>query len=164
MTFDAASALILRWCNSYERLPNVLALRRHMAAPDWWRLLGCEWSGFDNVGQHHDRLRAYLLKANATNLRAMMRRHEARALAAMPEVLTVYRGCYRINAGGLSWTLCRETAAKFPALNRYRRNGDTPLVLTGTVTRARAVLKLGRSEREVICTAVLVHDEQVIAH
>ena len=159
---DDASEFLTRWCNSLERLPEVLSMRRRMSAPDWWRLLGAEWDGFDNVGIHRHRLRAYLVRANAANLRAMMRRHERRALAAMPEVLTVYRGCYSINRHGLSWTLCKETAAAFPTLNRYRRNGDTPLLLTGTAPRDRAVLKLGRSEREVICPNVEIRSEQPI--
>jgi hypothetical protein len=162
LSYEAASAHLERWCDSYERLPTVLRLRRQMAAPDWWRLLGAEWSGFDNVGRHTERLRAYLLKANPTNLQAMMQRHERRAIASMPEVLTVYRGCYRVNAEGLSWTLCRKTATRFPTMNRYRRPEDTALLLTGTTLRTRAVLKLDRGECEVICPAVKVLHEQRI--
>lgn len=153
LSFDDARNR-LRWCNSFERLPEVLAMRRLMSAPDWWRLLGAEWDGFDNVGAHRDRLRGYLAKANASNRRAMMRSQEARALAAMPEMLTVYRGCHDINADGLCWSLSREIAERFPTLNRYRRAGDTPLLITGKVPKSLAVLKLCRKEREIVSAHV----------
>lgn len=141
----------------------VLRLRRSMSAADWWRLLGHEWSSCDNIATYKERLRAYLLKANASNLRVMMRWHERRALGYLPHTVTVYRGCYGVNRDGLSWTLCREVAARFATLNRYKRPGDSPLILTGTVERERMVLKLDRKEREAICAAVQVTDEHEIA-
>lgn len=139
----------------------VLSMHRFMSAPDWWRLLGAEWDGFDNVAAHKDRLRALLSRANPRNLLAMMSGHEVAALAGMPETLTVYRGCYGVNADGLCWSLCKTTAREFPTLNRYRRPGDTPMLLTGRVARSRAVLKLCRQENEVIspCVTVLSKEE-----
>lgn len=157
---DAEAHMI--WGNSYEHLGMLLQLRRQMSVPDWWRLLGEWWSSCDNIFAHKDRLRAYLLKANGSNLRAMMSSHERRAVGYLPPVVTVYRGCYAVNRDGLSWTLSREVAVRFPTQNRYRRTGDVPLLLTGAVERQRLVLKLDRKEREAICASVQVTDEQSI--
>lgn len=161
LAIDAAKER-LRWCNSFERLPELLAMRRAMSTPDWWRLLGAEWDGFDNVGAYRDRLHGFFLKANPTNLLAMMRGHEARALASMPDVLTVYRGCFNVNADGLCWSLCKPTAERFPTLNRYRRDHDTPLLVTGTVPKSHAVLKLCRKEREVVSAHVTATERNPI--
>lgn len=68
-----------------------------------------------------------------------------------------------MNRDGLSWTLCREVACRFPTLHRYKREVDVPLLLTGAAERASVVLKLDRGEREVICAAVRVTNEQVAA-
>ncbi len=163
LSYADADAYVLRWCNSYERLPTLLRFRREMSAPDWWRLLGELWSMCDNIAAHKERLRAYLMKASGRNLLAMMRNHERRALGYLPPMVTVYRGCYGVNRDGLSWTLCREVAERFPTLLRYKRTGDLPLLLTGVVERNRVVLKLGRHEREVICASVRVTDEQPVA-
>lgn len=159
-SFDEAQARLVRWCDSYETLPEILAMRRSMTTSDWWRLLGFHWTGCDNIAAYKLRLRALLLKANAKNLHDMMRAHERRAVSYLPPAVTVYRGCYAVNRDGLSWSLCPEVAARFPKLNRYRRAGDVPLLLTGTAERSRVVLKLHRKEREVICAAVQVTGEQ----
>lgn len=161
-TFEEASNHVFRWCNSYERLPVVLSLRGKMAAPDWWRLLGEQWTCFDNVAEYKERLRTYLLRANAKNLSAMMTEDEHLELAAMPDVLTVYRGCYQVNADGLSWSLDRKIAAKIPSLSRYRRQNDTPLLLQGKVKKSRAVLMLGRNEQEIVSPAVEVESKQLL--
>lgn len=151
------------WANSYTRMKTILELRRHMSAPDWWQLLGSNWDICDNIASHKYRLRSLLLNANPTNLRAMMRSHERRALAAMPDEITVYRGCYEVNRDGLSWSLSPEVAAGFVKLNRYSRENEIALLLTGIASKAHAVLKLERKEREVICPMVKVIDERPIA-
>lgn len=50
---------------------------------------------------------------------------------------------------GLSWSLDREIASKFPFLNRYRV--AKPVLITATVSKSKILaLKLDRGEREVI--------------
>lgn len=150
------------WADSYTRMETILRLRHHMSAPDWWRLLGNNWSICDNIAAHKHRLRQILVKANPTNLRAMMRTHELRTLAAMPDEITVYRGCYDINRDGLSWSLSPVIAARFTTLNRYTRKNESALLLTGKASKTRVVLNLGRKEREVICPVVEVtHERQI---
>jgi hypothetical protein len=43
---------------------------------------------------------------------------EADAYRALPDRLTIYRGCCERNLLGASWSLERETAARFPLLHR----------------------------------------------
>ena len=73
--------------------------------------------------------------------------------------LTVYRGCYDCNRDGLSWSLSERIARGFPTLNRYRREGDVPLILVGKTDPKRAVLKTDRKEQELICADVRVTSE-----
>ena len=159
-TYEEADAYVHRWADSYSRLPEVLRWRRHMRVLDWWRLLGAQWPSCDNIGKHKDRLRRYMLEAKDSHLRAMMTPAELDAWAKLPDLVTVYRGCYEINRDGLSWTLSRAMARKFPTYNRYTRHGETPLLLTGKVERSRMVLKLDREEDEVVAPTVQVVAEK----
>ena len=68
----------------------------------------------------------------------MMDEDERAAWRALPDVVTVYRGCSQVNMNGLSWSLRRDTAANFPRLNRYMPpSGFEPLLLTGEVAKGR---------------------------
>lgn len=92
----------------------------------------------------------------------MMTTDERAALAAMPEEITVYRGCYEINRRGLSWTTDINIAARFPTLHRYSRPGEQPILLQAIAYRDRAVAKHGRSEDEVI--VVDAHQVEEVAY
>ncbi len=74
---------------------------------------------------------------------------EADAYKALPDRWTVFRGCGETNLLGASWSLERETAARFPLLNRYRQ--ARPLLVTATVRKAHVLaVKLDRQEAEII--------------
>jgi hypothetical protein len=78
-----------------------------------------------------------------------MTAEEQATLAMLPEQITIYRGCGPKNKSGLSWTLNRETAVKFPFMARYRT--EQPILLRATISKHRAAaLKLERGEDEVI--------------
>ena len=50
---------------------------------------------------------------------------------------------------GASWSLCKETAERFPFLNRYRV--PSPLIVTATVRKNEIIaLKRDRGEDEII--------------
>jgi hypothetical protein len=136
---------------------------RKMARLDRYALLGGWWSACDNVWRLRGIIRQELRDATREELDAMMEPAELAALALMPERFTVYRGCYPLNRPGLSWSLDRDIAARFPYLDRYsgpaRRYGQTPILRTGTIARSRAVLKLDRNEREIIAHYVHVTGE-----
>lgn len=143
----------LRFCDSYTRLPAVLDLAPRMADHDWLRLLGAEWSGFDNIGVHLPELLP-LLPAGGPVM-PMMTKAEAARHAALPELVTVYRGCGPENQNGLCWSLDGATAERFPFTHRYR--AAVPLLLTGQAQKADVLaIKLDRNEAEVIASRVSV--------
>lgn len=74
----------------------------------------------------------------------------------MPDEFVVWRGCHDFNVDGLSWTTSRDTAAKFPFLNRYRQSEKHALLIEAMCKRSGAVLKLDRGEDEVITYEVEV--------
>lgn len=143
----------LAFCNSYTRLPALLEIHWRLSDDDFLRLLGEEWTGFDNINHYVDDLNdtAFLSWSNDTTLREMMTPDERDAYDALPDVVTVYRGCYKINKWGLSWSLSKETAERFPSLSRYKRVGDQPLLVTAKALKSNIIaLKLDREEREII--------------
>lgn len=145
-SLEEADAYMLR-CDSYSRLPELLDLAPRMERGDWLRVLGNHWSGCDNIGPHRLRLRRLLPREGPVP--ELMTPEEAAAYADLPDRLTVYRGCGLVNIRGASWSLDRDTAARFPFLNRYRQ--DRPLLVTATVRKARILaLKIDRDESEII--------------
>jgi len=139
--------------NSYNRMEVVLGNRSVMERRAWFAQLGEEWSGCDNIASYRAELRRIMRRANSNDLDAMMTREEVDALAQMPPRVDVWRGCYRVNRAGLSWATDRAIAARFPAMNRYRRHG-VPLLRHGVAIRERVVLKLDREEHEIIAADV----------
>ena len=75
---------------------------------------------------------------------------ERKVYAALPDKVTVYRGCYKDNKWGLSWSLDRDVAAKFPRLHRYKQDGQ-PILVRAIADKAYiAAVKLDREESEII--------------
>ena len=143
----AAAKERLRYADSYTRLPRLLALAPLLPCEQWRRLLGRYWSICDNVGMHLRELRK-ALPAQGPVLE-MMTAGERRAWQALPDRVTVYRGCGRVNMRGACWSLSRDVAAKFPTLHRYWQK--TPLLLTATVNKREILaVKLDRGEHEII--------------
>jgi len=161
----------LKWADSYSRLPALLnfwgwhnargviqdtEMRNH-----FFRCLGDEWSGCDNISSGGHYLDRVFRRAKRPDLDGMMTENERAAFAALPKTITAYRGAYPINAAGFSYTLDKTVAEKFPTLHRYRISGATPLLLTVELPKRYCVLKLDRNEQEIVCVnrkAVVVTD------
>ena len=140
------------WADSYDRLPTMLEWAWLCDSGDWLRELGEQWSGFDNVGMYADELADAVGNHHwdAYPIKAMMNAEELEAFNQLPEVLTVYRGCYAINKWGFCWSLDRGVAERFPFLNRYDAEGR-PLLVKATLQKSQvAALKLDRSEAEIV--------------
>ena len=140
------------WANSYDRLPTLLEYAPLCESEDWLRELGEAWTVCDNLGIYAEEL------ADAISLhhwgdypiKAMMNAQELEAFEQLPEVLTVYRGCYAVNKWGFCWSLERSIAERFPFLNRYRAEGR-PLLVKATLRKSQvAALKLDREEAEIV--------------
>ena len=152
----------LVWGSSYQRLPMIMEMIPFLSRPMLFEVVGNNWTGFDNIGQYRLPLAKLLRSATRAELDLMMTTDERSALAAMPDEITVYRGCYPINRHGLSWSTDINIAAHFPTLTRYKRPSEQPLLLRAIAYRDRAVAKHGRSEGEVI--VVDAHRVEEVAH
>lgn len=145
----------LRLCNSYDRIPTLLALWTGCAVEwnEWLELLGEEWSGSDNIGLHLDALFDTPLSDvlfGANERRFLLTPEESEAWERLPDRVTIYRGCYASNKWGLSWSLDRDLAAKFPTLHRYKQDGQ-PLLVKAVAEKTKiAAVKLDRGEAEII--------------
>jgi hypothetical protein len=80
-----------------------------------------------------------------------MREAEKRYLAALPERIAIWRGCYDHNREGFSWTDDRTVAERFPTLERYKHDGKKPILLRGVVNRKDILfVKHDREECEIV--------------
>jgi hypothetical protein len=152
MPLDRAQRLLWTYCDSYERLGEVLSYSRIMARRPWLKLLGEAWSMVDNVAEWEFDLRVLLPDRTCLLMMAPDERERWREL---PAKVTIYRGCSPVNAAGLSWSLDPAIAARFPTRARYSPpKGQPPLLVTATVARSRIVaVKLDRKEEEVITSS-----------
>jgi hypothetical protein len=144
--------------DSYERLGLMFDFVGRVPRHQWIRLLGKEWSGFDNVGHYLCHLAVELPDGTEPE---MMTKAEREALSALPEVVTVYRGCGNVNRNGCCWSLDWDVAARFPTLMRYRVSD--PMLVTATVRRDEIIaLKLDRNESEVITFDAIEVDTELL--
>lgn len=142
---QARNHLFLR-C-SYGRLDELLCLFREMSYADWLAVCGEVWSCCDNIGAARLLLRQLVPACGP--VAPMMDTPECMAWEALPERLTIYRGCGPSNMLGASWSLSRDIAAQFPFLNRYRQS--EPLLVTAKVKKSHVLaIKLDREESEII--------------
>jgi len=124
---------------------------------EWLSLLGRHWIEFDNIHLYLDDLLDEessplysFVDYRGLPVHAMMDDDEQAAYEALPDEITVYRGCYKGNIQGLSWTLDAEVAKKFPSLVRYRQKGQPLLVKAMTKKKDIIAVKSGRKESEII--------------
>ena len=155
MTSDQISSLeeSLRFANSYSRAEILLAhcpkyTNGRVAGAEWFNFLGCNWSICDNIGSFREELRKIFLISSGAQLQAMMTTEEREAWHKLPDEIEAWRGCEAHDDDGLSFSLCKDTAAKFPFLHRYKAR--SPTLITAMIPKRKAVLKLDRQESEII--------------
>lgn len=137
----------LRMSDSYTRMQVLVELGFLMPLDEWLVVLGREWTCCDNIGKYYALLRRMM--PDGGPLRQMMTSDEQAAYDALPDRLTVYRGCGAANKRGASWSVSRSVATRFPFLMRYR--AADPLLITAAVLKRRVLaVKLDRGEAEVI--------------
>jgi len=140
----------LRFADSYSRLPALLDLAAVLPANEWLALMGEHWSVCDNIGAYIARLRRVRHLYDRTwPIAEVMTEDETAALAALPDPITVYRGCGPDNIRGWCWSTDEAVARAFPFTRRYKQ--EVPLLIAGTVRKRDVVaLKLDREEAEII--------------
>jgi len=139
----------LRYCHSYNRMGEVVSLYDERPPDVWWKVLGYEWGTCDDIYCYTDWLSPRFKRCSRLRLN-MMSKEDRAVYHTLPDTLTIHRGCYAENAYGMSWTLDKDLATKFPALNRYYRHGEQPLVLTRTIPKRECVYHNSRDEQEII--------------
>jgi hypothetical protein len=115
----------------------------------YWELLTRVWMDSENIPEEAD-LWAELLADERPGREHMMDDDERAALAALPDVVTVYQGHTTERDDGWSWTTRLATAAWFA--DRFAdMEDDEAVVTTGTVRREHiTAYLLGRNEYEVL--------------
>ena len=138
-------------CNSYELLPALLQLTHSgIGENEWLTLLGEHWSSFDNISDNLDELMLSPFGNAEGALNEMMTQDEREVLSNFPEEFFVYRGCYESNKFGLSWSLDRAVAEKFPSYHRYKQDGQALLVQAKVKKCDVVALKIDRGESEIV--------------
>lgn len=150
-SIDELDALLMRE-DSYSRLPVLLEMGPYIYRDVYLKLLGSWWSSCDNISEHAGEVWNDIRDFGIADARPlMMDEAEQQAFAQLPDDVTVYRGCYANNKWGMSWSLNKEVAERFPFLNRYQRP-SRPLLVKARIQKQDIVaLKLDRNESEVIC-------------
>ncbi|MDN5780526.1 MAG: hypothetical protein L0H23_00645 [Luteimonas sp.] len=150
---DAQYLLNLAGSMSRGRLLN--RLWTLTGSDDWWRLVRDNWTECDDLCLASSEMREIFAEANPSDLLLAMTPYERSVWRALPDTFTVYRGCYDHNRDGLSWSLSRKVAERFPALARYHHPSKQALLLTGAVSRHHVFVKTARREREVVVPYVV---------
>lgn len=117
---------------------------------DYWGLVGAVWVDSENIWQNEEEWE-YLFASERPGREHMMDEEEQAALAALPDTLTVYRGCTaELNEDGLSWTLDRNRAVWFAKRFAGVHEGE-PVVHVGEVSKSQVIAHfLGRNESEIV--------------
>jgi hypothetical protein len=120
---------------------------------DWLTLLGNQWIRCDRgISIFQPELREVL--PHRGPVRPMMTADENAAYDALPEVVTIFRGCDAESASlpGISWSLNKDIANLFPFLGRFQ--AKKPTLLTACVPKHWVLaVKLERLEEEIITFA-----------
>jgi hypothetical protein len=141
------------------RLPIFERLADELDDADYWRSIRFLWFR-DHAPGVHPRTWRRLLTADRPGREHTMHPVERRALAAMPEHLTLHRG-YQLDRcrDGWSWTLDERVAWVFAHAfcDRDLRGAygvqperGTPRVVTATVARGDVIAYIGSDECEIV--------------
>lgn len=129
------------------RFPAFNEVMDQMADAEFWDLFGWCWTDTENLWQNWDVI-SPVLRSGRPGRENMMDDAEREALAALPEVVTIYRGHKRHNKSGFSWSLDRAKAEWFAT--RYKAKGAR--LTTASIRRENVIaLLMGRGESEVVC-------------
>lgn len=120
------------------------------------------WTDSENIHECHDAWDDLLEWMDPEARRHLMDEEELAEFDALPERITVYRGCIAdLNEDGLSWTLERKTASWFARRFAGLREGE-PRVLVGTVDKADVIAYFtSRNEAEIVVANGEVNIERI---
>jgi hypothetical protein len=132
--------------------------RYRLTPQEYWTLLRHTWT-MSEVMMSRYMVWALLLNARRKTRHLMMTPKERARLDALPDPVTVYRGCGGPKYVGFSWTLSKKMAERFAVIACNPRRGmlapdlvgTTPTVIKGTVAKRNIVALINdRKEQEII--------------
>jgi hypothetical protein len=141
MTFEEADDE-LGTCTSMEVMPKLIDLVQdsQIGRKTFLHLMRDHWPRCDRISELNDEIimaiewAAELHSSVETeHLPLLMTEEERRALAALPEVLTIYRGLGPLNKYSLSWSLNPDVARVFPYKRHCRQK--VKLLMTAKILR-----------------------------
>jgi hypothetical protein len=143
----------------HERFPELLKIEHLLSDKDYWKCVALVWDNIEvSSPDQEEWLR--LFTSPRPHRELLMTKAERKRLAAMPEVLTIYRGYAKGRArSGLSWTLLKKRArffAEYAVGDRRHllcghQPGGVPMMVSGKCHK-RDVLAYfnGRGEQEIV--------------
>ena len=118
----------------------------------YWKIVGEIWTDTENAHQNINEW-AELFGSDRAERNSLMSEEELAELNALPDTLTVYRGCiHGLNEDGISWTTNRERADWFA--NRFQNPDGEPCVIQQQIAKSEVIAYFTRrGENEVLTLA-----------
>lgn len=135
---------------SEDRADVIIAL--YHEGYDIIKLCQMNWSGCDNFHHLTEEFSDAFLMANA-NVRSTLLEEDKEWFDALPDVLTIYRGCAEGRELGLSWSADKSVAEAFARGHRMIKVPD-PRLCIATINKYDAFFAFnGREEQEIVWDA-----------
>lgn len=132
------------------RLDAFMEIQENLSDEEYWSLLGDIWVDSENIWQNREEW-AECLTSPRPGRHFLMSEEDRRALEALPDTLTIYRGGIEQNIDGLSWTLDEDQAAFFAKRLQPEVGGLPTLIATAQILKSDALAYFtGRSEDEIL--------------
>ncbi len=104
---------------SHSRLMDMIDLLFHEDPDVFFGVFNEVWNSCDNTWRYHDHV---LILLESNNVKSHFSNHldadGEKFFAALPQTITVYRGCSREEKRGISWTTSEKVAASFAVGHR----------------------------------------------
>jgi hypothetical protein len=150
---EFAVTYLFRYFGSADRLPAMLELLKGRSRAVVFRVFLEVWPNCDDTWAHKEAiLRCLRPEESSDSCLQYFSPAVQGFIETLPDVITVYRGCSRSRANGLSWTLDPEVARSFATGHRNIRVND-PVIVTAEVEKKSILAPFldDRCEAELLC-------------
>ena len=146
----------LLMCDSYSRLDTLLDIYDCYGEDIFIKMFCNWWTSCDTTPLNIEHVTGILgdMDALGTLQRKYAMPENLADYLALPEELTVYRGCYAFNDDGICYTTDKQIAVNFVKHHRYKAEGHQPILLTGKVKKEDCLYFNDREEKEILSLAV----------
>ena len=152
-------------CDSYSRLDFLIDIWDSYSEDVFLKMFFNWWTSCDTTPlniEHITNILGELEQLGSLQLKYAMPENLAEYLA-LPDELTVFRGCYAFNDDGICFSTDKQTAINFVNHARYKADGNQPILLTGKVKKADCLFFNDRKESEILSLSVeIVKRENIL--